>query len=117
MRRAILDYERGDEDPTPLFCGGYTVNRKGEVVMAYDPKSYELAEHFLKDHPTESETEYKLLCDALAIVIQDAIELWFTSQETEQQGKGTEPGPPIDERPVDPDAPPGAAWMDKPKDS
>lgn len=49
--------------------------------MAYDAKCYELAEHFLRGEPTESETQYKLLCDALAIAIQTAVELWMQGLE------------------------------------
>lgn len=59
--------------------------------MAYDPKSYELAEHFMKDEETDTETEYKLLVDSLATAIQEAIEIWFKQQEDKSESSSEPP--------------------------
>lgn len=57
-------------------------------MAGVDPKSYELAEHFLKDTETDTETEYKLLCDALAQLIQMTIEHWLQENVDKPADKG-----------------------------
>ena len=57
------------------------INR-GEQAMAYDIKTLELAEHFLKDKETPDEETYQKLCHQLAGEIQVAIEAWFHEQES-----------------------------------
>lgn len=47
------------------------------TVKTYDPKSYELAEHFLQDEPNLN-TEGG--CINLAKTIQAAVEGWFEDQ-------------------------------------
>ena len=44
------------------------------MTKTYDVKCYELAEHFLQDHPEINSDD---LCMALAIDIQDAIETFL----------------------------------------
>jgi hypothetical protein len=53
--------------------GVLKVRQTEEANMAYDPKCYELAEHFLADSPFRVEKE----TDELARAIQDAVEDWF----------------------------------------
>ena len=47
----------------------------------YDPASYELAEHFLKDEPCHDDPElFKKHCHSLALEIQRTVEDWcYTS--------------------------------------
>lgn len=46
--------------------------------MTLDPKSYELAEHFLQDEPCHDDPKLcKAHCDSLAKAIQRAVEDWF----------------------------------------
>jgi hypothetical protein len=44
----------------------------------YDPKAYELAEHYLQDEPCRRDAAlYKDHCISLAQHIQRAVEAWF----------------------------------------
>jgi hypothetical protein len=49
--------------------------------MTYDPKCYELAEHFLQDGPFK---RHEPACANLAKAIQQAIEDWFIIETTPQ---------------------------------
>jgi hypothetical protein len=49
-------------------------------MKSVDTKSYELAEHFLADEPAERRTPENT--QDLAEAIQQAIEDWFSGQET-----------------------------------
>jgi hypothetical protein len=53
-------------------------------TKTYDAKSYELAEHFLRDHPSwrGDLTKHTRLVHKLAITIQEAVEdfLWHEEQ-------------------------------------
>jgi len=52
------------------------------VTKTYDPKSYELAEHFLQDEPCRNDPDlYKKHCHNLAIWIQEAVEDWFVTPD------------------------------------
>ena len=56
---------------------GYRVRPWEKKPMAYDSKSYELAEHFLADEPRASEADKR----ELAQQIQDAVEDFFFDLE------------------------------------
>ena len=51
------------------------------AAKTYDVKCYELAEHFLQDHPDYPEVDPKDRCKQLASDIQDAIEVFFEIEE------------------------------------
>lgn len=50
------------------------------MVKTYDPKSYELAEHFLQDEPNLDCADAR---HNLALTIQAAIEDWFEDRQRE----------------------------------
>jgi hypothetical protein len=55
------------------------------MVKTYDPASYALAEHFLKDEPcSDDPVLYAKHRDDLARTIQQAVEDWFVTPEDQK---------------------------------
>jgi hypothetical protein len=57
------------------------------MPKTYDPRCYDLAEHFLQDEPCSEDPElYDQQRDSLARHIQQAIEDWFVTPDKEPSG-------------------------------
>ena len=78
----IVSFTTGVIISTGIAGGDRPMSTFSYDPKRYDPKCYELAEHFLRDDPiSDHPKKLKLYCHDLARIIQHAVEDWFNMVE------------------------------------